>query len=313
MSKFTTLKKLLRGNPHDIWVAVFYNLVNMRLFCFLPDEVFLKLAFRVILGEKLNLHTPQTFNEKLQWLKLNDRNPIYTCLVDKLRAKEYVKKVLGPDFVIPTLEIWDNPNQITTNHLPNSFVIKTNNGSGGNDVIVCRNKNEIDLKRVRGSMKHSMRTNTYETLREWPYKNIKPVVFAESYLSDKDGELHDYKFFCFHGKVACFKVDFGRWTEHRANYYSTNLQLIPYGETICPPDYSQKPYLPENIGEMISVAEKLSAGFPFMRVDLYNVHGKIYFGEMTFYPASGLGSFTDITFDYILGGLLKVPFEKNDL
>ena len=307
MSKLGTFKKLLRDNPHKIWTAFFYNLVNLGVFSCLSDEEFLKLAYRVLMGEPLDFHNPQTFNEKLQWLKLYDRNPQYTIMVDKLRAKEYVSNILGSEYIIPTLDVWDKPESIDLDELPNKFVIKTNNGSGGNDVIVCKDKSTLRLKEVRRLMHKSLRTNTYRTLREWPYKNIEPAIFAEKYMTDNGEELHDYKFFCFHGTVACFKVDFNRWENHKANYYSPDLRLIPYGEVFCPPDFGQTPPIPDNIDEMITVAEKLSSGYPFMRVDLYNIKGKIYFGEMTFYPASGLSPFTDKKFDLQLGNLLKLP------
>lgn len=311
MSKLSTVKKLIQNNPRGILVAIFNNLVDLKVFSFLPDVPFLKLAFRVSMGERLHLDAPKTFNEKLQWLKLFDRNPQYTDMVDKLTAKAYVKKILGSEFVIPTLKVWETLEQIDLSSLPKSFVIKTNNGSGGNDVIVCRDKNKLNKNKVQDLMKKSVKVNTYTTLREWPYKNIVPKVFAEEFIADTGEELHDYKFFCFRGKAACFKVDFNRWEDHRANYYSPDLKLLPFGEVVCPPDFLQAPPIPKNIAEMITVAEKLSSGFPFMRVDLYNVHGKIYFGEMTFYPASGLGPFTDKKYDYWLGGLLELPYDKD--
>lgn len=313
MSKVETLINVLRDKRHGrIKTAVFYNLINLGLFSFLSDRKFLQLAYKVLMEEPLDLQNPKTFNEKLQWLKLYDRKREYTSMVDKLRAKDYVSNILGSEYIIPTLAVWDNPETIELEGLPEKFVIKTNNGSGGNDVIVCKDKSALNLKDVRHSMQRSLKTNTYRTLREWPYKDIEPKIFAEEYVVDNGKELHDYKFFCFHGTVVCFKVDFNRWEGHRANYYSPDLQLIPYGEVICPPDFSQTPPIPENIGEMIIIAEKLSYGHPFMRVDLYNVNGKIYFGEMTFYPASGLSPFTDKKFDLLLGKLLKVPFETHE-
>ncbi len=312
MSKIDTFIKILRDKRHGrMKTAVFYNLVNIGFFSYLSDKHFLKLAYRVLMGDTLNLKSPQTFNEKLQWLKLYDRKSEYTRMVDKLQAKDYVSKILGSEYIIPTLAVWDKPECIEFEGLPEKFVIKTNNGSGGNDVIVCKDKSVLKLKDVRHSMQRSLKKNTYRTLREWPYKNIEPAIFAEKYMTDSGEELHDYKFFCFHGTVACFKVDFNRWEDHKANYYSRDLQLIPYGEVICPPDFSQKPPIPDNISEMITVAEKLSSGHPFMRIDLYNINGKIYFGEMTFYPASGLSPFTDKKFDLLLGKLLKVPFETH--
>ena len=308
MSKYKTFVDILFHRPGMLVEAVFDNLCRNGVFNRLSDKAFLSLAYRIHLKEKLNLENPKTFNAKLQWLKINDHNPVYTSMVDKLQAKEYVKSVLGPEYVIPTLKVWDSPEQITTESLPSQFVIKTSNGSGGSDVIVCTDKASFNIKEVQHRMKKSLKKNVYKSLREWPYKSIQAKIFAEKFMADSGEELHDYKFFCFDGTVACFKVDFNRWSGHRANYYSPDLQLIPYGEVVCPPDFTQKPPIPDNINEMIKVAEKLSASFPFMRVDLYNIKGKIYFGEMTFYPASGFGPFTDKKFDYMLGYLLKVPF-----
>ena len=308
MSKYKTFLDLLFHRPGRLVEAAFDNLCRIGFFNRLDDKAFLSLAYRIHMKAKLDLDNPQTFNAKLQWLKLYDHNPNYTGMVDKIQAKEYVKMVLGPNYVIPTLKVWDSPEQITIESLPDQFVIKTSNGSGGSDVIVCTDKALVNIKYVQRRMKKSLKKNVYKSLREWPYKDIQAKIFAEQFMTDSGEELHDYKFFCFHGTVACFKVDFNRWVGHRANYYTPDLQLIPYGEVVCPPDFTQKPPIPANINEMIKVAEKLSANYPFMRVDLYNVCGKIYFGEMTFYPASGFGPFTDKKFDYILGYMLKVPF-----
>lgn len=276
----------------------------------IPDSIYLRLLFYRRLGKRLSLKNPKTFNEKLQWLKLYDRRPEYTVMVDKYAVKDYAANIIGEQYIIPTLGVWEHFDEINFDELPNRFVLKCTHDSGG--VIICKDKDMLDKAAAKHKMENNLEYNYYWPGREWPYKNVKPRIIAERYLPDnaakqRDGEVRDYKFFCFNGKVNCFKIDFDRFTEHKANYYSRDKELLKFGERVCPPDFSKNLEIPSNIDAMIQLAEKLSKKYPFMRVDLYDVEGKIYFGELTFYPASGFGSFIPEEWDFKLGELLKLP------
>ena len=266
----------------------------------LPDKLFLKLKFYKVFHKKLNLRKPHTFNEKIQWLKLYDRKIVYSTMVDKYDSKRYVSNLIGEEYIIPTLEVYENFDDIDFEELPDQFVIKCTHDSGGS--VICKNKKEFNKEIARKKIIDSLNNNYYYNSREWPYKNVKPRIIIEPYLEDKrDNELRDYKFFCFNGKVKIFKIDFNRYTNHQANYYDVKGELLPFGEVVCPPDYEKKLRIPNNLTKMIELAEKLSENTKFLRVDFYEVDNKIYFGELTFYPNSGFGKFTDEKWDEVLG------------
>lgn len=276
----------------------------------IPDSIYLKLLFYRRLGKRLNLKNPKTFNEKLQWLKLYDRRPEYITMADKYTVKEYVANIIGEQYIIPTLGLWENFDDIDFDKLPGEFVLKCTHDSGG--VVICKDKNMLDKAAAKHKLESSLGRNYYWPGREWPYKDIKPRIIAEKYITNNagrqsSGELRDYKFFCFNGKVRCFKIDFDRFTEHKANYYSSEKRLLKFGEKVCPPDFSKSLEIPFNIDAMIQLAERLSKGYPFVRVDLYNTVEKIYFGELTFYPASGFGPFIPEEWDVRLGEYLQLP------
>lgn len=291
----------LLHNRSALGIAILYRLSFM-----FPDKQYLKMMFRLKMGYPLNLKKPQTFNEKLQWLKLYNRRPEYTQMVDKYAVKEYVAKIIGEKYIIPTIGVWDKFDQINFSSLPELFVLKTTHGGGGGGVVICNNKDNFDISDARQKLNRSLSGNIYNSLREWPYKDVKKRIIAEKYICDEKNELKDYKFFCFNGKVQFFKIDFDRFIEHHANYYDRAGNLLPFGEA----DFLPKPEIlldiPYNLSEMIQIAEKLAANIPFIRVDLYNIKGKIYFGEMTFFPSSGLGQFLPKKYDYILGELIKL-------
>lgn len=275
--------------------------------CF-SDELYLKILFRLKMGYPLNLRSPRTFNEKLQWLKLYNRKPEYTQMVDKYAVKEYVAKLIGEEYIIPTLGVWDRVEDIDFDTLPNQFVLKTTHGGGGGGVVVCKDKSNFDFKAAKIKLQKSMNSDIYRNFREWPYKHVQKRIIAEKFMVDESGvELKDYKFFCFNGEVKCFKVDFDRFIAHRANYYDRNACLLPFGEVDCCPDFSRQLALPDNLKEMCYLAEKIADGHPFIRVDLYNINRKIYFGEITFFPAAGLGRLEPEEWDYTTGGWIKLP------
>lgn len=279
---------------------------------FTNDERYLKIIFRCFMKQKLDLEHPHTFSEKLQWLKLYNRKPEYTTMVDKYAVKKYVSEQIGEQYVIPTLGVWERVEDIDWECLPHQFVLKTTHAGGGNGVVICRDKTTFNREKAIAKLGQSMKKNPYCALREWPYKDVKPRIIAEQYLVDESGvELKDYKFFCFNGEVRLFKVDFNRQNEHRANYYDTDWNLLPLGEVSYPPNTSKVLQRPDNFESMLILASKLSQNIPFVRVDFYNVRGKVYFGEITFFPTSGMAPFNSKDWDYMLGSWIELPNKQN--
>lgn len=421
----------------------------LDLFRWVPDRLWLKLLYRIKNGYWMDFDNPKTFNEKLQWLKVYGFRSEYTQMVDKYAAKDYVASRIGSQYIIPTLGVWDNPEDIDWSTLPEKFVLKLTTGGGSTTVWIVKDKASFDCEdwvkmlRKRFPKLGQPHKRHISAFREHPYDDVPTRIIAEELLVDQSGktselsdykfycfngepvycqvirdrstketidfydmdwnhmpfvglnpvarpgnledmirvcrvlakdipfaridlyevngkeyfgeitfypaggfgtfdpaewnmklgdllslegvsgggkfvriesgeativdaDLRDYKFFCFNGKVRFFKVDFGRFTEHRANYYSPDCKLLPYGEMVCQPDPTADIQMPENLDKMIELAEKLSAGIPFLRVDLYNVNGRIYFGELTFYPAGGLSRWTDDRWDHEIGEMLNL-------
>ena len=272
----------------------------------MPDNIYLKLRFRQYMRKKLNLKNPQSFNEKLQWLKLYDRNPFYTTLVDKYAVKKYVADLIGNKYIIPTFGVWDSFDEIDFDTLPNDFVLKCTHDSGG--VIICRNKSTFNRQEAKEKLSLSLKTNFFKYGREWPYKNVPRRIIAEKFMQNNlDKDLKDYKFFCFNGKCKIFKIDFDRFTNHGANYYDARTkELLKFGEKVCMPNFEKSLEIPAQIDEMICLAEKLSRDISFLRVDFYVVNNRIYFGELTFYPASGFGEFIPNEWDEKLGDMIRL-------
>ena len=270
-----------------------------------PDRLYLTYAYDSIFGRKPNLKCPQTFNEKLQWLKLHNRSSILPTLVDKYAAKEYIGRVVGPEHLIPTLDVWDRAEDIDFDQLPNQFVLKTTHDSGG--VFICRDKNEVDQFSIRKDLAQRLRTNYYLLGREWPYKKVKPRIIAEPYLEDESGnQLKDYKVLNFGGLPRIIQLDFNRFTEHKKKLYNQDWQELSF-EFNYPTDSDHSFPKPECLEEMLNLARELSAGFPFLRTDFYIVSNQIYVGELTLYPASGFGKFNPESWDITLGSWIPVP------
>lgn len=272
----------------------------------LPTEWYLKTRFELQAGYPLNLDNPQTFNEKLQWLKLHDHRHEYTQMVDKQDAKKYVAEKIGEEHIIPTLEIYDSFDEIVFEKLPCQFVLKCTHDSGG--LAICKDKSSFNVIDAKRRIERSLKKNFYWEGREWPYKNVKPRIIAEKYMVDESGsELKDYKFFCFDGEPKFFKIDFNRYVDHHANYYSIDGELLPFDEVVCPRDEKANLKKPKNFEQMVELAAKLADGIPFVRVDLYNINGAVFFGELTFYPASGMGEYSPHEWDKRIGNMLKLP------
>lgn len=287
-----------------------YNFLNARGFSrFISSEKLLKIRYYARFGQELNLNAPTKYTEKLQWLKVYDQNPDYTLMVDKYEAKKLVAEKIGEEYVVPLLGVWEQAEDIDFESLPEQFVLKTTHDSGG--YVICQQKSKLDYDDVIRTMKKNLNRNYYIGSREWPYKNVKPRVIAEKYMEDEsDGELRDYKFFTFGGvpKVLYITQSRGKDEVTVADFYDMNFEHLPF--TIDHDMAKTPPHPPKNFELMKSLASKLSENTPQLRVDFYEVNGKVYFGEMTFFHCSGLESFHPKEWDEIFGEWLKLP-EKN--
>lgn len=276
-----------------------------KFYWIVPDKMFLKIKYRIHCGKKLNLKNPQTFNEKLQWLKLYDRKDIYTTMVDKYEAKKYVASVIGEEYIIPTLGVYDKFDEIDFDKLPNQFVMKCTHDSGG--IVIVKDKSKFDKEVARKKINKFLKRKFYYTNREWPYKNVKPRIIIEKYMEDKkDGELRDYKLFCFNGKFEMMFIATNRQGEGDTyfDFFDRDFGHLPF--TNGHPNAPELPHKPKGFDEMIRLAEKLSKGIPHVRVDFYDVNGKIYFGEMTFFHWSGFVKYEPEEWDYKIGKMLDI-------
>lgn len=292
MNKF---QKLI-NNP-----AMFYQLLaGWGLTDWIPDAPHLKMLYRAFLGEKLDLDNPSTFNEKLQWLKIHDRNPLYTTLVDKYRVKQWVSDRIGAEHVTKTYAMWEHAEDIDISGLPERFVLKTNHDCGG--VAICRDRASFDLESAKRKLSKHLKTNYFWRTREWPYKNVKPCVFAEEYLDPDEGkgDLTDYKVMCFGGKVRCEFTCTGRaGGDLHVDFFDKDWNHLPF--TRHYPNAEVPPEAPARLKEMVADAERLSADIPFVRADFYEVAGQYYFGEMTLYPNSDFERFEPSEWDRKFG------------
>ena len=254
----------------------------------MSDELYLKKMFKARMGYELDLEHPRTYNEKIQWLKLYDRNPLYVRLVDKYEVKKYISDLLGEQYVVPSYGVWDSFDEIDFSSLPDQFVLKCTHDSYS--TIVCRDKKSLDIPAAKKKIDKALKRNYYYVSREWPYKNVKPRVLAEKYITDAPGsnELTDYKFYCFDGKVDCVLVCCDRAIGAPKFYFfdqDWNLKRYNRRGKEAPEGFTLPK--PQGIDEMFEIAGKLCSGFPSVRVDLYQSCGQIYFGELTFYPYGG--------------------------
>lgn len=281
MSRWQAIKKVLTDRDYRtvrLAKAGFYNRMD--------DRKYLEKVYKARMGRPLNLENPQLFSEKLQWLKLYDRNPLYTQLVDKYRVREYVAEKIGEEHLIPLLGVWDDPDDIDFDALPDQFVLKCNHNSG-TGMCICRDKSKLDYKAVRKELKKGLQENFYLRHREWPYKDVPRKIICEQYMTDSSltDELTDYKFFCVNGKVDNVMVCLDRSSGFpQFHYFNSKWQSLRIEKT---PPTARLMEKPKNMGRMFEVAAILSEGFPFTRVDLYDIAGKIYFSEITFYPKGG--------------------------
>lgn len=269
------------------------------------DKIYYKLQYQLLKGKRLNIDCPITYNEKLQWLKLYDRKPIYTTMVDKLAVKDYVSNKIGAKYVIPLLGVWNKPEDIDYSKLPDQFVLKATHGGGGLDVFICKDKSSLDIEMVNKRMNLSLKSD-YLRMREWPYKNVPRKIIAEVLLNSGTGDLWDYKVMCFGGVPQMIQVHRGRFTHQTQDVYDVNWNKLK----ISQPGY---PYTEDNIErpalleEMLRLSEILAADIPQIRVDWYITNGKLYFGELTFFDSAGYADWEPEEWNKKLGDMIVLP------
>lgn len=280
---------------------------------FVPDSLYLKILYRIKTGKKLNLSNPQTFNEKIQWLKLYDRNPAYTEMVDKYEVKKYIAEKIGAKYLIPTLGVWEKFEEIDFDCLPEQFVLKCTHDSGG--LVICRDKSKFDRKKSRRKLAGSLRSNYYYIFREWPYKHVKPRIIAEKYMTES-GKIvpEDYKVYCMNGVPKYIAVMHNRFQEKKAlseTVYDVNWrpQNFSFDEHFSVSGEIQE--RPERLEELLRIAAVLCQDMPQVRLDFYIIDNQIYFGEITFYTASGLQRMIPPEMDRVIGEMLEIPSENS--
>lgn len=291
---FTSPKRMLLG------------LVKRYNYLF-PDRLYLQIIFRLYTGKKLKLDNPRTYNEKLTWQKLYDHNPLYTTLADKRLVKDWVIDKIGSEYVIPTIGVWENVEDIDFDSLPQQFVLKTTHGGANQGVVICKDKAHFDVNKAKAKLNRSMSRSAGTILREWPYQNVHRCIIAEEYMEDaKYGELRDYKFFCFNGIVKALFIATGRQNgEVMFDYYDADFNHLDLRQ--AHPMSGKEIEKPETFEKMKELASILSKGMPQVRCDLYEVNGKVYFGEMTFFHHGGVTPFHPDSWDYTFGDWIQLP------
>lgn len=272
---------------------------------FLPDEMYIQLYYFANFKKFCNLKNPTTYNEKLNWLKLHDRNPLYTTFVDKYAVKEYVARIIGEGYIIPTLGVWEHFDEIDFDSLPSQFVLKCTHDSEG--LVIVKEKSTLDKSAAKDKIENCLRQNFYYIGREWPYKDVKPRIIAEKYMEDHvEGELRDYKFFCFNGEPKAMFVASDRASDHvKFDYFDLDFNHLNIKQKY---PHAERPLRkPKTFEKMIELARTLSKGVPHVRVDFYEVDGHLYFGELTLYHFSGFTPFEPNEWDNVFGDWLILP------
>ena len=300
---FTHIKNYIR-HPQ-----VFKLVLLERISPLLSTETYLRWRWMVKMGYPLPLDNPQTFNEKLQWLKVHDHNPLYSTMVDKYRVKEYVAQKLGAEYVVPLLGVWDRAEDIDWDCLPQRFVLKCTHDSSG--LVICKDKSKLDRRKTVKKLGKALKVNYFNKSREWPYKNVQRKIIAEQFLEDTHGgDLADYKIHCFNGVPKVILVCKDRFTEHglTEDFFSDKWEHLD----VKRPHHPQAGHdidTPAELQEMLRCASELAKDIPFVRVDFYTANNKVYFGELTFFPAGGMVKFEPEEWDYKLGSWTKLPLQ----
>lgn len=315
MSIISKMKNFMRLVLDSKFRTLFF--VDLGVYSNMIDEKYLRKLYYAKMGKPLNLNNPKTFNEKLQWLKLYNRNEKYTSLVDKYAVRDYIKQMLGEEYLIPLIGVWDDESQIDFDSLPNQFVLKCNHNST-KGIYICKDKSKLTsdmIKDIKSELREGLQQDYYLINREWPYKNVHRKIIAEKYMTNdsNSNEFTDYKFFCFDGYVDCVMICLERYTGKTKFYFfdrDWNLKRINKRGIAASEDFTiPKPVC---MDKMFEIAEKLSKGFPFIRVDLYQSYEKIFFGELTFFPDSGFDHNILPETDLYFGNLIDLSKLKRE-
>lgn len=284
------------------------NKTAYRIFGIMPSKLYLKIKYKNKIGKKLDFKNPKTFNAKIQWLKVNDKNDVYTKLVDKYEVKKYVTDKIGKEYVIPTLGVYENFDDIDFSKMPEQFVIKCTHNSGG--IVVVKSKKGLDVEKAKKKINECLKENYYYRGREYPYKNVKPRIIVEEYMEDKNSdELVDYKVMCFNGKAKMIFTCTERFSDGlKVTFFDLDWNRLPFERHY--PASKKKIPKPRNLKKMIELSEKLAKGIPFVRMDWYEINGKLYFGEYTFYPGGGMEEFIPEEWDEKVGEMLNLEQVK---
>lgn len=303
------LSKILKGFVILFTKPKIIGIILLGKISFLiPNKPYLQLMYWLNMGKKLDLKNPKTFNEKLQWLKLYNHNPAYTVMVDKVKAKEYVAGIIGEEHIIPTLGVWDDPDDIDFDALPNQFVLKCNHNSG-TGMCICRDKSKLDIEKVKAELRKGLKENYFMRWREWPYKNVPRKILAEKFMVDESGtELKDYKIFCFNGEPRYCQVISDRNTDEKIDFYDMHWKrlvgLVGLNDKVHNSEYAIP--CPESFEDMKLMASLLAKSIPFSRIDFYEINHQAYFGEITFFPATGFGNFNPREWNVKMGDMITL-------
>ncbi len=304
----TLIQKFRKVMRHPIGALII--LLGYEKASFIPDETYLKIMFRYYVGKKLNISTPQTYNEKLQWIKLNDRKPIYTVMVDKVKARQFVSERIGEEYLIPSIGIWDSPNEIDFDSLPAQFVLKCNHNSG-KGMIICKDKSSLDIDNTKKLLREGLEENYYYLGREWPYKDVPRKILGEKYMVDESGkELKDYKVMCFNGEPKVIELHMGRFTNHQTqDFYDTKWNKLNISQNMVSQYKTSNDITPPPpaLEEMIDLSRILAENTLHLRVDWYSVNGRLFFGELTFFDGSGFDPYDRYEDDLMLGSWITLP------
>lgn len=302
MSKLSTAISLLKNDK-----SIFIFALIQKIGLLFPDKLYLQLLFRCKMGCWVDFESPKTFSEKLQWLKLYNRNPLYTTLVDKYAVKKWVVEKIGDNHIIPTLGVWEKADDIDFDKLPNQFVLKTTNGGGG-DVILCKDKSHLNKENAINHLNIGLKKNIYKTLREWPYKNVTPRIIAEQFITDGNKSLIDYKVLCFDGDPKLIEVHEGRFNSHTQDFYDTEWNHLSIIQGT--PSSGRIVEKPSFLEEMLNLSSLLAKNMPHVRVDWYFASNKLLFGEMTFFDASGFEAFEPREYEELVGSWITLPQKR---
>ena len=310
MSSISTMVNLIKnGDKRKINLAIGNKICRSKVSRMIPDKIYLKIMYHFMIGAKLNLKNPNTFNEKLQWLKINNRHLEYQKMVDKYKAKEYVASIIGEEYIIPTLGVWNSFDEIDFDKLPDQFVLKCTHDSGS--VVICKDKSLFNKDTARKRINKGLKNDRFWHGREWPYKDVPRKIICEKYMSDGINQsLNDYKIMCFNGKAKLVQTHTGRFSKHHyQDFYDlewNHLEIAQDGGEKSPIAINK----PDNLDEMIRLSEILAKDIPHVRVDWYSIKGRLFFGELTFFDGSGFDKFSDYSFDELLGSWISLPEEK---